>query len=63
MEITDTWTVTNKAGQELARVDGATMTTARAAALEIPAVAESSASEGGFGLRRLRADELQSGKQ
>jgi hypothetical protein len=55
---TDTWTVTNQAGDEIARVDGVTMTDARAAAQEIPAVAESSAREGGFALRRLSAAEL-----
>jgi len=55
---TDTWTVTNRDGKEITRVDGATMTAARAAALEIPAVVESSDQEGGFALRRLTDDEV-----
>ena len=60
MDISDTWTVTTEAGEELARVDGATMTTALAVAGEHPAVA---AHPGKWGIRRLRGDELQPAEQ
>lgn len=55
---TDTWTVTNKAGREIARVDGKTMDDASRAARQNADVVESSARDGGFSLRRLRTSEL-----
>jgi hypothetical protein len=55
---TDTWTVTNKAGQEIARVDGETIDDARGAAKSLASVIESSGRDGGFSLRRLRSGEL-----
>jgi hypothetical protein len=57
-EITDTWTVTNRAGAEIARVDGASMDIARETAKKLPEVAESNAREQGFGLRRLSTAEI-----
>jgi hypothetical protein len=57
-EATDTWTVTNKAQREIARVTGATIEAARAAASAIPEVTEWAQRDGGFAVRRLRTSEL-----
>ena len=50
--ITDRWTVTNRNGVEVTRVNGADY----AAACEAATIA--TGKPGGFGLRRLRASEL-----
>lgn len=55
---TNTWTVTNRAGREITRVDGETIQDATAAAKQNPDVVESSKREGGYSLRRLRVSEL-----
>jgi hypothetical protein len=55
----DTWTVTNRDGQELARVNGATHGDAVNAARMIPDVAASSNRENGFGMRRLLESEIE----
>ena len=57
-EPTDTWTITNRAGEEIARVDGATSPAAADAARGLPAVVESAARDGGFRMRRLLTSEL-----
>lgn len=54
----DTWTVTNKAGIELARVDGVLYTQARNTAAQLDRVRASAAIEGGYGMRRLMGSEL-----
>jgi hypothetical protein len=48
----DVWAVTNKAGEEVAEVEGATMEEARKAARNRAAVRRVSKAEGGFSLRR-----------
>lgn len=57
-EPTDTWSVTNRAGAEIAVVDGETMVEARDAARKMPAVRIVSPREGGFSLRRFTVREL-----
>ena len=56
-EPTDVWTVTDKAGAEIARVYGETMADAREAARRTPAVGAVPLREGGFSLRRLTVAE------
>jgi hypothetical protein len=55
---TDTWTITDQAGTELARVWGDTYDTARRFAEQIPAVRATARREGGYLLRRLGRHEL-----
>lgn len=55
---TDTWSVTNQAGREVARVDGETIDDAARAARQNADVVEWSNRDGGFSLRRLRSNEL-----
>jgi hypothetical protein len=55
---TNTWTVTDRAGNEIARVYGETMSAARNAGAVHPVVRETAPREGGFAVRRLTAGEL-----
>lgn len=55
---TDWWTATDKAGTEIARVHGETIERAAEAARTLDQVKTVERAEGGFSLRRLRADEL-----
>lgn len=57
-EPTDTWTVTNRAGEEITRVYGTTMGEARNKAREYAEVLRVSTVEGGFSLRRLTQGQL-----
>jgi hypothetical protein len=54
----DTWTVKDKAGTELARVQGATYDDAVAASRTVQEVRDSAAREGGVAMRRLFLSEL-----
>ncbi|WP_439675987.1 hypothetical protein [Embleya sp. MST-111070] len=57
-EPSDTWTITNRAGEEVARVEGATAEEATRAADALPAVQTTIRREGGFARRRLYTSEL-----
>lgn len=57
-EPTDVWTVTDRAGREIARVEGVTMDDAREAAETLAVVREVARREGGHSLRRLRENEI-----
>lgn len=57
-EPTDTWTVTDKYGDEITRVHGVTMAQARVEALKDSNVHDVSRRDGGFSLRRLTVGQL-----
>lgn len=57
-EPTDTWSVTDRADNEIARVHGDTMAQARDAARRMSVVRDLERREGGFSLRRMRLNEL-----
>jgi hypothetical protein len=57
-EPTDTWVVTNKAGERLGRVTARDIRCASRIANQNPTVARVSRREGGISLRRLRTSEL-----
>lgn len=57
-EPTDVWTVIDRAGREIARVEGVTMDDAREAAEALAVVREVARREGGYSLRRLRENEI-----
>lgn len=59
-EPTDAWSVTDRAGNEVTRVEGATMADARQAARLAPAVKDVIRRQGGFALRRLTRSQLES---
>ncbi|MGW3627608.1 hypothetical protein [Streptomyces sp. NPDC000880] len=58
-EATDWWTVTNRAGKEVAQVEAPTAKQAQAAAERIPEARLYSRREGGLSYRRLRSSEVQ----
>lgn len=55
---TNTWTVTNRAGQEIGRVEGETFDDAACAMRQNADLVKVSNREGGVALRRLRTSEL-----
>lgn len=57
-EPSDTWTITTRAGDEIARVHGATAEDMTRAAEALPAVQANMRREGGFARRRLYTSEL-----
>lgn len=56
---TDWWTVTDRAGNEVTRVEATNYPRARTAAQKVPAAAAVSRREGGLSYRRLRSSELE----
>ncbi|TBO59020.1 hypothetical protein EYS09_14350 [Streptomyces kasugaensis] len=57
-EPSDTWTIMTRSGEEIARVEGATVEDMTRAAEALPAVRASIKHEGGFARRRLYTSEL-----